>query len=236
MPATAGKDGEVRLPDPSDARSVTELEGLPVLRLSRLIETKIACGMGNIRRTHKDFADVIELILQNRLNSSFARYLHKSLRKPIGSLSDIPAARSERGARWKGTRLLWSSKKSLPQHSYSSSPLPRSPPRRPKHWTLPPSGRPIRSASRLLTHGKQQLVAFYDQERRMTIASRRLDEDHWQLARLPSTLGWDSHNFVTMAVDSAGQIHVCGNMHCVPLIYFRTTPRWISRASRKSRP
>ena len=76
----AGPDSEVRLPDPSDDRSVTEIEGLPVLRLSRLIETKIACGMGDLRRTHKDFADVIELILRNRLNSSFARYLHKSLR------------------------------------------------------------------------------------------------------------------------------------------------------------
>ena len=36
--------------------------------------------MGNLRRTYKDFADVIELIVQNRLNSSFARFLHKSLR------------------------------------------------------------------------------------------------------------------------------------------------------------
>ena len=75
----------------------------------------------------------------------------------------------------------------------------------------------------LLTHGQRQLVAFYDQERRMTIGCRQLDDDHWQFARLPSTVGWDSHNAVTMAVDSAGQVHVCGNMHCVPLIYFRTT-------------
>ncbi len=52
-----------------------------MLRLSRLIESKIACGMGDLRRTHKDFADVIELILQNRLNGSFARYLHKSVRQ-----------------------------------------------------------------------------------------------------------------------------------------------------------
>jgi hypothetical protein len=82
----AGPDSEVPLPDPSDDRAVTEIEGLPVLRLSRLIETKIACGTGNLRRTHKDFADVIELILQNRLNSSFARYLHKSLRQTYRQL------------------------------------------------------------------------------------------------------------------------------------------------------
>lgn len=76
----AGPDSEVRLPDPADERAVTEIEGLPVLRLSRLIESKIACGQGDLRRTYKDFADVIELIVRNRLDSSFARYLHKSLR------------------------------------------------------------------------------------------------------------------------------------------------------------
>ena len=58
----------------------TEIEDLPVLTLAKLIESKIACGLGNIRRTHKDFADVVELIVENRLNSSLARYLHKSLR------------------------------------------------------------------------------------------------------------------------------------------------------------
>jgi hypothetical protein len=76
----AGSDSEVKLPDPSDARVTTEIEDLPVLTLARLIETKIACGLGNMRRTHKDFADVIELIAVNKLNSSFARFLHKSLR------------------------------------------------------------------------------------------------------------------------------------------------------------
>ena len=76
----AGTGSEVKFPDPADGRATTEIEGLPVLRLSKLIESKIACGMGNVRRTHKDFADVVELIVQNRLNSSFARFLHKSLR------------------------------------------------------------------------------------------------------------------------------------------------------------
>lgn len=76
----AGPDSEVWLPDPGDDRAATEIEGLPVLRPARLIDTKIACGLGNLRRTHKDFADVIELIVHNRLDSSFARHLHKSLR------------------------------------------------------------------------------------------------------------------------------------------------------------
>ncbi len=76
----AGSGSEVKLPDPSDERTTTEIEELPVLTLAKLIESKIACGLGNLRRTHKDFADVVELIIENRLNSSFARFLHKSLR------------------------------------------------------------------------------------------------------------------------------------------------------------
>jgi hypothetical protein len=76
----AGTESEVKFADPADERATTEIEDLPVLRLSKLIESKIACGLGNLRRTHKDFADVVELIVRNNLNSSFARFLHKSLR------------------------------------------------------------------------------------------------------------------------------------------------------------
>ena len=82
------------------------------------------------------------------------------------------------------------------------------------------SGHPVRFA--LLTHGNRQFVAFYDAQRQMTVGSRSVDSDRWQFARLPSKLGWDSHNSVTMAIDDDGTIHLSGNMHCVPLIYFRT--------------
>lgn len=88
----AGPVSEVVLPDPADLGATTMIEDLPVLKLARLIETKIACGLGNLRRTHKDFADVVELILCNRLNSSFARHLHKSLRTTYRKL-----VRSSRG-------------------------------------------------------------------------------------------------------------------------------------------
>ncbi len=82
----AGRDAEVRLPDPGDATAVTELEGLPVLTLARLIEAKLACGQGDLRRTHKDFADVVELIAAQNLDGSFARHLHKSLREAYREL------------------------------------------------------------------------------------------------------------------------------------------------------
>ncbi len=82
----AGRETEVTIPEPVGERNVERLEGLPVLRLSRLIEMKIACGLSNLRRTHKDFADVVELIAARNLDGSFARYLHKSLRPAFRDL------------------------------------------------------------------------------------------------------------------------------------------------------
>ena len=82
----AGKGSDVMIPRPAGDLNVEEREGLLVVRLSRLIEMKIACGAGSLRRTHKDFADVVELIAIRNLDSSFARYLHKSLRETYREL------------------------------------------------------------------------------------------------------------------------------------------------------
>jgi len=84
-----------------------------------------------------------------------------------------------------------------------------------------PAGFPVGFC--LLTAGDRQHVAYYDAQRRMTVASRRLDSDEWTYTRLPSKVGWDSHNYIRMTLDDDGHIHLSGNMHCVPLIYFRTT-------------
>lgn len=82
----AGRGEEVKLPDPADPESQETIEGLPTLRLAKLIEVKIACGTANLRRTHKDFADVVELIALRNLDGSFVQYLHKSVRKTYKEL------------------------------------------------------------------------------------------------------------------------------------------------------
>lgn len=74
----------------------------------------------------------------------------------------------------------------------------------------------------LLTAKDRQYVAYYDADRFMTVASRPMDGGAWIYQKLPTRIGWDSHNDVTMALDNAGHLHVSGNMHCVPLVYFRT--------------
>lgn len=74
----------------------------------------------------------------------------------------------------------------------------------------------------LLTASDTQYVAFYDAERRMTVGSRKLGAAEWTFQKLHSKVVWDSHNYVTMALDRDGMLHVSGNMHGAPLIYFRS--------------
>ncbi len=81
-----GPGQEATFPDPGTAKHITTIEGLPVLALPQLIQAKLACGLGDLRRTHKDFADVVELIAIHRLDAAYARFLHKSLRKEFKQL------------------------------------------------------------------------------------------------------------------------------------------------------
>ncbi|NIJ22432.1 hypothetical protein FHS95_004147 [Sphingomonas naasensis] len=65
-------------------------------------------------------------------------------------------------------------------------------------------------------------VGYYDAARQLSVASRLRGSAWWTYTKLPSWVGWDSHNSIAMAVDAAGQLHVTANMHNDPLVYFRT--------------
>jgi hypothetical protein len=93
------------------------------------------------------------------------------------------------------------------------------------------AGHPVSFA--LLTAGGRQFVAYYDGERRLTVAQRRLGDHQWTTMQpagrwLPkrrhqsNVTGWDSHNYLTLAVDRDGCLHLAGNMHVDPLIYYRS--------------
>ena len=82
------------------------------------------------------------------------------------------------------------------------------------------SGHPVGFHS--LVASNRQFVAFYDAERQMTLAMRSLPSTNWTFIRLPERVGWDSHNYVTAALDASGHLHVSGNLHVKPLVYFRT--------------
>jgi BNR repeat-containing family member len=87
-----------------------------------------------------------------------------------------------------------------------------------------PASFPVRFA--LFTAREFQYIAFYDSLHRMTIAARNPDSTHWQFQILDSKVAWDSHNYLSLAVDKQGIIHLVGNMHSSPLIYFRSSKPW----------
>lgn len=83
-----------------------------------------------------------------------------------------------------------------------------------------PSAFPVNPA--LYTAGDTQYVAYYDSLHRMTVASRRLPDGAWHRRTLDERVGWDSHNSIAMCRDGQGVLHVSGNMHVSPLVYFRS--------------
>lgn len=82
------------------------------------------------------------------------------------------------------------------------------------------AGHPVDFA--LLTQPPHQFVAYYNQDRTMTVAYRKLNDDQWQYQPLPERTGWDSHNYISMALDEWGHLHLSGDMHGDTLNYYRT--------------
>ena len=94
------------------------------------------------------------------------------------------------------------------------------------------SGHPV--GFDILTERGHQFIAYFDSERRLTVKGRSLGSTDWTSVhpegaevarrnRLSNVIGWDSHNYLTMALDRDGCLHLSGNMHADPLVYYRTS-------------
>lgn len=87
----------------------------------------------------------------------------------------------------------------------------------------------------LLTAPPYQFAAYYDSSRTMTVAKRKLGETAWEKTHLDEVTGWDSHNYIAMALDSEGYLHLSGNMHVDTLVYYQASqPYDIKSLQRKS--
>ncbi len=75
-------------PDPSDERSLAEIDGFPTVVLIRLLEMKLACGLSNLRRP-RDVDDALRLMELHHLDKRFAARLHPLLRKDFKRLVDV---------------------------------------------------------------------------------------------------------------------------------------------------
>jgi hypothetical protein len=76
----------------------------------------------------------------------------------------------------------------------------------------------------------RQIIGYYDSNRQLTIAYRKGLGNPWNYFKLPSWVGWDSHNSVALGVDESGHIHVMANMHADPMVYFRSEQPWNVRS------
>jgi hypothetical protein len=93
------------------------------------------------------------------------------------------------------------------------------------------AGHPVPFA--LLVERGHQWVAYYDAERRIVVTGRKLPDGPWSRIRpegrpvpnrdhTSNAVGWDSHNYLQLALDRDGCLHLSGNMHADPLVYYRT--------------
>lgn len=93
----------------------------------------------------------------------------------------------------------------------------------------------------LVQHGDMQVMAYFDNERRLTVANRNISGLNWDFRKADSTVGWDSHNYIDLGFDRIGRLHIAGNMHATPLQYWvtdlesQTTLRRIDVLSDESR-
>lgn len=85
----------------------------------------------------------------------------------------------------------------------------------------------------LYTRPPQQFVVFFDENRQLTVMARAIDSKDWSTIRLGEYVIWDSHNYGVIAADPKGFLHLSGNMHNTPLVYFRSaSPMDISTFNR----
>ncbi|MBR5160243.1 MAG: BNR-4 repeat-containing protein, partial [Thermoguttaceae bacterium] len=59
----------------------------------------------------------------------------------------------------------------------------------------------------------QIYIGFYSgEDKSMVIGQKQLPDGEWKFKKLDTKIGWDSHNYITIAFDRDNCLHVCGNM------------------------
>ncbi|WP_121316950.1 BNR repeat-containing protein [Paraburkholderia sp. RAU2J] len=80
-----------------------------------------------------------------------------------------------------------------------------------------------RVAFSAMQSGSKIYVGYYDVDRYLSVAQIDLTDGSIKKQRLNSRFaGWDAHNYISLAIDGNGLVHVSGNEHGTPLVYART--------------
>lgn len=72
----------------------------------------------------------------------------------------------------------------------------------------------------IIQNEQDLFIAYYNTNHDLIVKQRPLTGGPWISHQLPVSIGWDSHNYITMQFDSKGHIHLSANMHVDPLVYF----------------
>ncbi len=84
------------------------------------------------------------------------------------------------------------------------------------------SGHSVRFA--LITTKTDLVVGYYDANRQLTVARRHKTGGGWTYQKLDTWNDWDSHNYIAIAEDAVGRLHVAANMHSSPMTMFVSDP------------
>jgi YD repeat-containing protein len=85
------------------------------------------------------------------------------------------------------------------------------------------SGHPVDFA--FVAKGDTLYAAWYHGNTRQIVVAVKPPAGAWRsrtLTGAAATVGWDSHNSITLVVDGQGLLHLAGNMHNNPLRYWRS--------------
>ena len=75
----------------------------------------------------------------------------------------------------------------------------------------------------LVTHDGVQYISYYDADGYLTLGSRDVDADRWNIHRTQyKGNAADAHNVISMMVDGDGYLHVSFDHHGHPLKYCRS--------------
>jgi len=85
------------------------------------------------------------------------------------------------------------------------------------------SGHPVDFA--LVAKGDTVYAAYYHGNTKQIVVAMKTPGGSWRsksLTGAAATVGWDSHNSLTMVIDGQGLLHLAGNMHNNPIRYWRS--------------
>lgn len=91
-------------------------------------------------------------------------------------------------------------------------------------WAKSSVNAAIFRTSSLVTFKDTQIAAYYDEQRRVVLARRKLNSQDWKIFVTPyKGAAQDAHNVISLGIDGSGFLHMSWDLHNQNLRYARST-------------